>query len=98
MMKEAVLGLRGGDGLTNVVAVIAFVIFMNWYDSLFSVEALQANPLPHQDPFGWLSGKYNSKNVGPSGSRPTIFRDGKTYFNAAARVFWYDKIGKTTVT
>ena len=59
-MEEAVLGLRGGDGLTDVVAVIAFVIFMNWYDSLFSVEALQANPLPHQDPFGWLSGKYNS--------------------------------------
>ena len=72
-MEEAVLRLRGGDGLTDLVAVIAFVIFMNWYDSLFSVEALQANPLPHQDPFGWLSGKYNSKNVGPSGSRPTTY-------------------------
>ena len=21
-------------------------------------------PLPHQDPFGWLSGKYESRNVG----------------------------------
>ena len=64
-MEEAVLQLRGGgDGLTDVVAVIAFVIFINWYDSLFSVEAFQANPLPHQDPFGWLSGKYNSKNAG----------------------------------
>ena len=38
-MEEAVLGLRGGDGLTDVVAVIAFVIFMNWYDSLFGVES-----------------------------------------------------------
>jgi hypothetical protein len=36
----------------------------NWYDSLFGVEAFQANPLPHQDPFGWLSGKYDSKNAG----------------------------------
>lgn len=63
-MEEAVLQLRGGDGLTDVVAVIAFVIFINWYDSLFGVEAFQANPLPHQDPFGWLSGKYDSKNAG----------------------------------
>ena len=28
-MEEAVLRLRGGNGLTYVVAVIAFVIFMN---------------------------------------------------------------------
>lgn len=69
-MKEAVSRLRGGDGLTDVVAVIVFVIFINWCDSLFGVEAFQPNPLPHQDPLGWLSGKYDSKNVGPSGSRP----------------------------
>jgi len=30
----------------------------------FRVKAFQANPLPHQDPFGWLSGKYDSKNAG----------------------------------
>lgn len=70
-MEEAILKLRGGDGLTDVVAVIAFVIFVNFYDSLFGVKAFQANPLPHQDPLGWLSGKYNSKNVGPSPSRPS---------------------------
>ncbi len=46
-MEEAILGLRGCDRLTYVVAVIAFVIFMNWYDSLFNVESLQANPLPY---------------------------------------------------
>ena len=63
-MEEAILQLRGGDGLTDIVAVIAFVIFMNWYDSLFGVEAFQATPLPHQDPFGWLNGKYDSKNAG----------------------------------
>lgn len=63
-MEEAILQLRGGDGLTDVVAVIAFVIFMNWYDSLFGVQAFQANPLPHQDPFGWFGGKYDSRNAG----------------------------------
>ena len=72
-MEETVLRLRGGDGLTDLVAVIAFVIFMNWYDSLFGVKAFQANPLPHQGPYGWLTGKYNSENVAPSSSRPTTY-------------------------
>lgn len=31
---------------------------------LVNVEAFQANPLPHQDPFGWLSRKYDSKSAG----------------------------------
>ena len=63
-MEEAVLQVRDGDGLTDVVAVIAFVIFINWYDWLFGVKAFQANPLPHQDPLSWLSGKYDSRNAG----------------------------------
>jgi hypothetical protein len=49
---------------------VRVINFRNWYDSLFGVKAFQANPLPHQDPFGWLSGKYDSRNVGPSPSRP----------------------------
>ena len=60
-MEEAILQIRGGDGLTDIVAVIAFVIFINWYDSLFGVEAFKANPLPHMDPMGWASGKYDRK-------------------------------------
>ena len=63
-MEEAILQLRGGDGLTDVVGLIAFVIFCNWYDSLFGVEAFQANPLPHMDPIGWASNKYDSRNAG----------------------------------
>ena len=64
-MEEAVLQIRGGGhDMTDVLAVIAFIIFINWYDSLFGGKAFQANPLPHQDPFGWLSGKYDSKNAG----------------------------------
>ena len=35
-MEEAILQLRGGDGVTDVAAIIAFVIFINWYDSLFA--------------------------------------------------------------
>ena len=63
-MEEAVLEIRGGDGLTDVVVVIAFFIFMDWYDSLFGVQAFQANPLPHMDPLGWANGKYDSRNAG----------------------------------
>jgi hypothetical protein len=62
-MEEAVLQIRGGDGLTDVVAIIAFVIFVNFYDSLFGAEAFQGTPLPHQDPFGWLSGRYDRKTM-----------------------------------
>jgi len=74
-MEEAILQLRGGDGLTDVAVIIAFVIFTNWYDSLFGTQAFQANllPLPHQSPLDWLSGKYDSRNVGPSDSRPTTY-------------------------
>lgn len=67
-MEEAILELRGGDDLTDVAAIITFIIFVNWYDSLFGVKAFQGNPLPHMDPFGWSSGKYNSRNSGQSSS------------------------------
>ena len=63
-MEEAILQIRGGDRLTDVVAVIAFVIFINWYNALIDVQAFQAKPLPHQDSFGWFSGKYDSRNAG----------------------------------
>ena len=68
-MDQAVLEIRGG-GFEDLAAILTFVIFVNWYDFFFGVKAFQANPLPHQDPFGWLSGKYDSRNVGPSPSRP----------------------------
>ena len=73
-MEEAVLQLRGNDGVT-------FVIFINWYDSLFGVEAFQANPLPHQDPFGWLTGKDDSKNDGnvQCSSHPTSRLERETF-------------------
>jgi hypothetical protein len=71
-IDEAILELRGGE-FTDIVVILAFVIFCNWYDSLFGVGAFQANLLPHQDPFGWWSGKYDSRNVGPSPSKPTTY-------------------------
>ena len=77
-MDQAITQLRGGGGLTDVAAVFAFVIFVNWYNSFFGVEAFQANPLPHQDPFDWLSGKYDSRNVGPSPSRTISTFKGST--------------------
>ena len=64
-MKEAVLRLRGGDrGVKDAVVIIGFFIFINWYGSLHGTRALQVPPLPHQDPIGWLNGKYNSQNTG----------------------------------
>ena len=70
-MDEALLQLRCGGGSTDVVAVLAFVIFVNWYDSLFT-EGFQQVPLPHMDPFGWISGKYDKKVLPPTGSEPTV--------------------------
>ena len=72
-MEEAVLRLRGGDGLSDIVGIITFVIFINWYDSLFGVEAFQANPLPHQDLFGWLNGKYDRKPMQYTSYKSSIF-------------------------
>jgi len=63
-MEEAVLQLRGGSGLTDVVGIIAFIIFINWCDSQFGVEGFQGDPLPHMDPIGWLNNKYDRKPNG----------------------------------
>ena len=65
---EAVLNLRAG-GFYDW-ASLAFIIYMFY---LQQGNSFQNVPLPHQDPFGWLNGKYNSKNVGPSNSRPTTY-------------------------
>jgi hypothetical protein len=65
-LDKAILKLRAGGFFDW--ATLAFIIYM------FSLEqgnSFQNVPLPHQDPFGWWSGKYDSKNVGTSPSRPT---------------------------
>ena len=36
---------------------------MNWYDSLFGVQAFEANHLPHHDPYGWLKSNFVSERV-----------------------------------
>ena len=59
-MENAILQIRGGtngDGLADVIAVIAFIIFVNRYDSFFGVQAFKHYPLPFQDPIGWMTGK-----------------------------------------
>lgn len=58
-LDTAVLKLRAG-GFYDW-ATLALIIYM------FSLEqgnSFQNVPLPHQDPFGWLSGKYDSRNLG----------------------------------
>ena len=58
-LDKAVLKLRAG-GVYDW-ANLAFIIYMF---SLQQGNSFQNVPLPHQDPFGWLSGKYDSRNVG----------------------------------
>lgn len=58
-LDKAVLKLRAG-GFYDWAA-LAFIIYMF---SLQQGNSFQNVPLPHQDPFGWLSGKYDSRNVG----------------------------------
>ena len=58
-IDKAILEIRGG-GFYNW-ATLAFIIYMFY---LQETNAFGTVPLPHQDPFGWLSGKYGSKNAG----------------------------------
>jgi hypothetical protein len=54
-MEEAILQLRGGEGIIDIAAIIGFIIFGNWLDSLAGVESFQVNPLPHMDSTRFLS-------------------------------------------
>jgi hypothetical protein len=56
---DLILQLRAGEGFTDIAAIMAFIIFINWLDSLQVVESFQANPLSHMDPIGWRNGDYN---------------------------------------
>jgi hypothetical protein len=57
-LDKAVLKLRAG-GFYDWAA-LAFIIYMF---SLQQGNSFQNVPLPHHDPFGWLSGKYDSRNL-----------------------------------
>ena len=58
-LDKSVLKLRAG-GFYDWAA-LAFIIYIF---SLQQGNSFQNVLLPHQDPFGWLSGKYDSRNVG----------------------------------
>jgi len=57
-IDEVILQLRGGDGLIDLVVIIAVVIFANWYNSSFGAEGFML-----QDPFAWWNGQYDSKSA-----------------------------------
>nr|YP_010283129.1 hypothetical protein MKU15_pgp062 [Nitzschia traheaformis]ULD15893.1 hypothetical protein [Nitzschia traheaformis] len=57
-IDKTILELRAG-GFYDW-ATLAFIIYMF---SLQQGNSFQNVPLPHQDPFGWLNGKYDSRNV-----------------------------------
>jgi hypothetical protein len=58
-LEETILELRAG-GFYDW-ATLAFIIFMY---SLHQGDSFQGIALPHMAPMGWLSGKYDSRNVG----------------------------------
>jgi len=60
-IDKAILKLRAG-GFYDW-ATLAFIIYML---SLQQGDSFQNVPLPHMDPMGWASGKYDSRNIGPS--------------------------------
>ena len=68
-MTSTILQLRGVYGFSDIAAIIAFIILVNWLYSLYGVKSFQADPLPHMDPFGWLTGSYNHQKPFPT-SRP----------------------------
>ena len=49
-----ILQLKGGDQFIDLIALIGFIIFVNWLDSLHGVEPFSVSPPPHMDPFYWL--------------------------------------------
>lgn len=71
---QAVLQIRGGDGMAELIGILVFVILANWYTSHLSTEAFQQNALPHHNPYGWFSGTHNSKSIGPAKSSLKIQR------------------------
>ena len=58
-LKQTILELRAG-GFYDW-ATLVFIIYMF---SLQQVDSFQSVPLPHMDPMGWMSGKYDSRNAG----------------------------------
>ena len=55
-LEETILELRAG-GFYDW-ATLAFIIFMF---SVHQSDSFQRVPLPHMDPFGWVTGKYDQK-------------------------------------
>ena len=55
-IDKTILGLRAGGFYEW--ATLALIIFMY---NLHQDDSFQSVPLPHQDPFGWLNGKYDRK-------------------------------------
>jgi len=70
-MEKAILQLRSGHGLTDVVAIMIFVTFMNWLDG---AKSFQINLPPHMDPMGWLQGSYNQPKTGSYSKSPAFLQ------------------------
>lgn len=67
-MEEAILQIRKGDSFTDLLAIMAFIIFVNW---LNGANGFQSVVPPHLNPMGYF--QPSSKTGSPSKS-PTDFK------------------------
>jgi hypothetical protein len=70
-MEEAILQIRGGNRFTNLFTIMAFVIFVNWFDE---TNAFQRAIPPHLNPMLYFQHSYQPKTISPSKS-PTSFQN-----------------------
>lgn len=68
-LEETILELRAG-GFYDY-GTLDFIIFMF---SLHQGDSFQSIPLSHQDPFGWLNGKYDRKPTPPISYKSSKFQ------------------------
>lgn len=54
-LEQALIQLRGGG--CEIIFLVGFLYFLNWYDSKFCAEAFIPDLPPHHDLFGWLNRK-----------------------------------------
>ena len=55
-LEQALIQVRGGG--CEIILLVGFLYFLNWYDSKFYGEAFIPDLPPHHDLLGWLNRKY----------------------------------------
>jgi len=68
--EDAILKLRGGDGMGDIAVILGFLYLINWLDPGYGFQNV---PMPHMDPFGWINGNYDNKSMPPISYKSSQF-------------------------